>query len=108
MEDRYREQGEGPFQPGRGIDLIELLESRDGVLTLLELEDGRVLRAFNSCGSRDMGEEWEHTTLNISPFLDGEDSPFVLTGEVVRAIDPETSAVLYTRTYPYVRYVHQP
>ena len=85
--------------PGRGRELVELLERRDGRLTLLELADGRILRAFNCAAGRDMGEAWEHATLNISPDIDGEVVEFVETSDVVRAIDPESSPPLYVRTH---------
>ncbi|MDP1914018.1 hypothetical protein [Brevundimonas sp.] len=86
--------------PGRGIELVELLESRDGCLTLLELADGRVVRAFNCAAGRDMGDAWEHMTLNISPDMAGEKIDFLRTSDVVHAVDPDTSDTLYIRTHP--------
>jgi hypothetical protein len=95
---RYQDQGPGEHLPGRGLQLVELLEARHGRLTLLELSDGSELRAFNSACGRDIGAEWEHTTLNISPAIPGEEIAFVSTSDVVRAIDPDTSKMLYLRT----------
>lgn len=95
---RYQDQGPGELVPGRGFQLVNLLDARAGQLTLLELSNGSVLRAFNSAYGRDMGEEWEHTTLNISPDVPGEEITFLATNEVARAIDPDTSEILYART----------
>ncbi|MET4684866.1 hypothetical protein [Brevundimonas faecalis] len=95
---RYQDQGPGDLVPGRGFELVNLLKARGGQLTLLVLTDGRTLRAFNSAYGRDMGDEWEHTTLNVSPDVNGEEIEFVWTSDVVRAIDPQTSAILYART----------
>ena len=97
---RYQDQGPGDTVPGRGFELVKLLEDRDGKLTLLELSDGRSVRAFNSAYGRDMGAEWEHTTLNISPTLVGEEIDLIWTSEVVQAVDPTTLAVLYHRANP--------
>jgi hypothetical protein len=97
-EARYQDQGPGEYVPGRGFQLVELLEARDGRLTLLELADGSILRAVNSASGRDMGAEWEHATLNISPAIPGEEIDFLSTADVARAIDPDTSEILYVRT----------
>jgi len=97
---RYQEQGPGEYVPGRGFQLIELLEACHGRPTLLELSDGRILGAVNSASGRDIGAEWEHATLNISPDMPGEEIDFVSTGDVARAIDPDTSEILYARTQP--------
>ena len=99
-EARYQEQGPGDYVPGRGFQLVELLETRHGRLTLLELSNGSGLRAFNSAAGRDIGAEWEHMTLNISPAMPGEEVAFVSTKDVARAIDPGTSEILYVRTQP--------
>ncbi|MBN9466714.1 hypothetical protein [Brevundimonas sp.] len=95
---RYQAQGPGDIVPGRGFELVNLLKARQGQLTLLELENGATFRAFNSAYGRDMGDEWEHTILNCSPTIDGEEIMLVRTSDVLRAIDPMTSAILYTRT----------
>jgi len=95
---RYQDQGPGGIIPGRGFELVSLLKARQGQLTLLELQNGATLHAFNSVYGRDMGDEWEHTTLNCSPTIDGEEIMLVWTSDVLRAIDPETSATLYIRT----------
>ncbi|HYC73247.1 hypothetical protein [Brevundimonas sp.] len=94
---RYHEQGPGDLVPGRGSGLIELLESRDGQLTILELVDGTTLRSFNIAYGRDYGEEREHFTLNISPSIDGEVVEFLSSGDVKAAVDPATTNVLYRR-----------
>ena len=94
---RYQEQGPGDLVPGRGIELIELLESRGGQLTLLELANGTTYRSFNIAYGRDYGDEWGHFTLNISPRIDGEFVEWLSSGDVRAARDPETAEVLYRR-----------
>lgn len=94
----YQPQGPGRLVPGRGDALVLLLERRGGLLTILEMSDGRRLRAFNVAAGRDMGDEWEHATLNISPEIPGEAIDFISVGDVSKAIDAETSAPLYVRT----------
>ena len=95
---RYQEQGFGEMVPGSGIELVELLERRDGRLTLLELADGRTIRSFNIAAGRDLGDEWEHFTLNISPRIEGEDVDWLSTADVLTARDPDESKLLYRRT----------
>ena len=94
-DERYQEQGEGVFVPGRGAALVKLLEARDGLLTLLVLADGRTHRSFNVAAGRDIGAVWEHISTNVSPDVEGETSEFMFTGEIVEVIDPATSETLY-------------
>ncbi len=97
MSSRYLPQGPGAILPGRGIEIVELLESRDGQLTLVHLADGRVLEAFDCAAGRDMGSEWEHVTLNASLPNDSRPLHFVVTSDVVRLVDPVNQALLFQR-----------
>jgi hypothetical protein len=97
MSSRYLPQGPGAILPGRGIDIVELLESRDGQLTLVHLADGRVLDAFDCAAGRDMGAEWEHVTLNASPGTADRPIHLVVTSDIVRLVDPANQTLLYQR-----------
>ena len=79
------------------MQLIEVLEARDGQLTLLELANGTTFRSFNIAYGRDYGDEWEHFTLNISPRIEGEVVEWLSSGDVRTALDPQTAEVLYRR-----------
>ncbi len=98
MSSRYLPQGMGAIVPGHGIEIVEILESRDGSLTLVELKTGLVLRVFDIAAGRDMGVGWEHISTNISPGHPGEAVDVVLTSEIVRLVDPVTDAQLYPPT----------
>ncbi|HWU14784.1 MAG TPA: hypothetical protein VN157_12325 [Caulobacter sp.] len=94
---RYLPQGPGAIVPGLGIGIVELLEARDGLKTLIELEDGQTIEAHDSAAGRDMGDEWEHVTFNASPSAEERDVHFVMTSEILRIIDPINGATLYER-----------
>ncbi|MGH6964055.1 MAG: hypothetical protein ACREE0_06200 [Phenylobacterium sp.] len=88
---------ESPITPGNGAALVALLEARDGTATILVLQDGQRVLALNCAWGRDIGADWEHLTVNVSPSVDGVDIEFLSTAEVVGALDPDTGAVLYRR-----------
>lgn len=90
-------QGLGAFVPGLGIEVVELLETRNGLKTLIELMDGQTIEAWDSAAGRDMGEDWEHVYFNASPQVRERDVHFVMTSEIVRILDPISGAMLYER-----------
>lgn len=88
----------GPITPGKGAVLAALLESRAGVRTTVQLADGQEILSLNSAWGRDLGEDWEHVYLNMSPSVEDLPTEFVLTRDVVRVLDTETGEVLYVRS----------
>lgn len=96
MTSRYQPQGWGPFVPGRGVVAVEVLASRVGLHTVVELADGSTLDVYQTGGSRDFGEEWEHVYLSDAPPNDDE-MHFVMTSEILRIVDPSTNTTLYDR-----------
>ena len=96
MSSRYQPQGWGPFVPGRGVVAVEVLASRTGVHTVVELANGLHLDVYQSSGSRDFGEEWEHVYLYGAPPND-EETHFVMTSDILRIVDPITLVALYDR-----------
>jgi hypothetical protein len=88
---RYRDQGEGEIVPGRGIEIVELLERRTRP-TLVALRSGAVLLATLRGWGRDIGEEWEHVYL-----VEKDESSFVVTSDIEKLTDPESDIVLYSR-----------
>ena len=91
----YQPQGWGKFQPGRGARVCEILHERRHQKTLLELEDGSSVETTSSACGRDVGEEWEHLYTNMN--AEGTEVHFIRTSDIVRLIDPETGAWLYSR-----------
>ena len=98
LSSRYQPQGYGDLVPGYGIEIVELLESRDGQLTLVELSDGSTRRVFNIAYGRDAGSDWEHVSTNISPDVPGEAFDFFVTSEVRLVLDPVSRAHLFPST----------
>jgi hypothetical protein len=73
-----------------------LLQRRCGEWSLVELRDGRRLRVFDIAWGRDMGDEIDHITTNISPGPPGEHGiDFFFTSEVARIEDEATGKVLF-------------
>jgi hypothetical protein len=78
--------------------IIEVLRSRDGVLTVVMLKDGRTLSVFNIAWGQDFGDPEYHVTSNISP------APIVphmidvfSTGDVASIADPKSGLVEFER-----------
>lgn len=84
--------------PGLGASLVKILMDRASLPTLLYLDEGRQIVAYNCAWGRDFGSDWEHLSLNVSPEIENTNFEFVSTGEIVRATDPGSGLVLYHRT----------
>ena len=73
-----------------------ILQERSGRWTLVELTGNRSFRVFDVAWGRDMGDEFDHITTNISP---GPKEPhsldFFFTSDVLKIIDPESGDVLF-------------
>lgn len=86
-----------PITPGLGAPIVGILERRTGIKTLVEMTSGQTYSVFNVCWGRDMGEDWEHVSANISPFVEGASFDFFLTQDVAKLMDPDTDLVLWRR-----------
>ena len=84
-----------PITPGLGAPIVDALEARTGVVTLVNMKDGLTYRVFNVCWGRDMGEDWEHVSANVSPSVEGASFDFFHTGDVAELVDPATNEVLW-------------
>jgi hypothetical protein len=75
----------------------KVLQERCGRWTVVELTENRTFRVFDIAWGRDMGDEFDHITTNTSP---GPKEPhaidFFFTSDVLRIVDPETGAVLFS------------
>jgi hypothetical protein len=61
---------------------MDMLMSRDGLETEVELTDGRRLRVLNVAWGYDAGDHYAHVTTNISPRVPGSDIDFFFTNEI--------------------------
>lgn len=91
MTDR---QGLRKLEEGLGSAVRKLLETRCGMPTIVQLANGEDLLAYDIAWGRDLGDLWEHATINASPPRDGRPTYFIYLSEVVRLRDAETGFVL--------------
>lgn len=87
-----------PLAERRGKAFAELYVSRNGIPTVIELENGSRFVAFDYAWGRDFGDLYDHVSTNSSPPVEGRPFDFFYVNEVVRAVDPETGVVIYQRT----------
>lgn len=79
-------------------DLIQLLDGRARTPTLVHLDDGKVLDVINIAWGYDIGDAHAHVTTNVSPSPSDEMRVDVFsTQSVVQVVDPDASAVLWSR-----------
>lgn len=83
--------------PGKGADLLRVLLGRVGVPTTLCLENGATATTRNCAWGRDVGDDWEHLSLNISPAMRPTKFGLLSARDVVRVIDPASGDVIYRR-----------
>lgn len=84
--------------------IVSLLNARDGQKTRVDLSGRRTFEVFNIAWGEDIGDDYEHITSNISPFLDGASVDLFFTDEVASLIDPTNGAILWkTDGTPNVR-----
>ncbi|WP_305785544.1 hypothetical protein [Symbioplanes lichenis] len=76
--------------------LVKLLHDRDGVETVVLLQDGRRLVVYDIAWGYDLGDQWAHVTTNISPGREGAAVDVFRTSEVVSVIDPDTGRTVYS------------
>jgi hypothetical protein len=82
--------------PSNGETVSRILQERCGQWSLVELRDGRRFRVFDIAWGRDIGDEFDHVTTNVSPGPSGEHTiDFFFTSEVGRIEEEETGRVLF-------------
>ena len=79
------------------LDVLEVLEARDGIPTEVRLVDNSTLIVHNVAIGYDSGDEHAHVSTNISPEVDGTTFDFFFTDNVVSLINPENGITLLTR-----------
>ena len=77
--------------PREGNYVVKLLYSRNGLASLVTLDDGSERRVLNIATGRDLYEEFDHITINISPPEDGWDLDLFNSSEIrqVETLDGE-------------------
>jgi hypothetical protein len=99
--DPYSDDVPRSWEPGvpdaRDLEILEVLQQRDGRLSEVELKDGRTCEVWNIAWGYDAGDSWAHVTTNTSPYVAGQDLDFFFTHEVQTIREPESAVVLVPR-----------
>lgn len=83
------------MNPEIGETICKILEKRCDLETHVKLDDGRKIVVWNIAWGKDIGDEYDHITTNISPDPDcGHTVDFFYTSEVVEVIDPENNSLI--------------
>jgi len=80
--------------PDDGKKLIEILKTRDTLLTKLEMNDGKILDVWNIAWGYAIGDDFAHVTTNISPDQECYAIDSFYTNEVTKVVDAETGHVI--------------
>lgn len=78
-------------------DIIDLLESRDGIETRLELIDGNVILVYNIAWGYDIDDEAAHITTNISPMIEKATIDFFYSSQIKKILDGKSSELLISK-----------
>jgi hypothetical protein len=74
---------------------LQLLRDRDGIRTDVMLADGRTAAVWNIAWGRDIGDDYDHVTTNVSPAPPAEHQvDFFYTHEIAAIVDPESGIAL--------------
>jgi hypothetical protein len=76
------------------IEVITLLSSRDGIPTLVALNNGSNCTVHNIAWGYDIGDEHAHVTTNVSPKIDGASIDFFFTSDIQSITDPSSGETL--------------
>jgi hypothetical protein len=76
---------------------VGILAERQGRLTVVEMVWWSKVRVFNVRLDYDKGDGYATVLANVSPRVDGEESPQFRTDHILSITDPETNEVLFTR-----------
>ncbi len=82
------------MNPQQGEKILNILKERNQKISLVTLNDGKVLKVFNITWDRDIGDEYDHITTNISPGIEGEQFDFFFTKDVKEIETPENEKLL--------------
>jgi DNA-directed RNA polymerase specialized sigma24 family protein len=82
----------------RDVDLVNLLDTRDGIATLVTVEEGDTSMVFNIAWGYDLGDEYAHVTTNASPFIAYLPIDFFLPDRVAQVRDASTGSILFSRS----------
>ncbi|MER8570337.1 hypothetical protein NKH85_20440 [Mesorhizobium sp. M0924] len=74
--------------------VIKLLVSRNGSNSLVTLTNGTTHRVLNIVYGRDLGEQFDHISTNVTPPQEGLESDFFYASEV-QEIAAEDGVVLF-------------
>ena len=84
------------MDPQAAANALAILRKRDSLPTDVRLSDGRSVRVLNVAWGRDLGDEFDHVTTNVSPSLDSEDTIDIFyTSEIEALSDPESGTQIY-------------
>ncbi|WP_144430593.1 hypothetical protein [Jannaschia donghaensis] len=76
-------------------DLIKLLVSRSGILTVANLKVGLVSVFIDIVWGYDIGDQYAHITTNVSPGREGLEIDFFFTSEIISLLDYEDQSALF-------------
>ena len=80
----------------QGEQVKAILDSRDGLLTEVQLVTGKILLVHNIAAGRDLGVDFHHFTTNISPEPSGKSSiDFFQADQVARIVAVESDEQLF-------------
>ena len=80
--------------PPSDARIVELLVSRDGLPTLVSLENGAAITVYNIAWGYDIGDEYAHVTTNVSPEVEGTSIHLFFTNEIRSMSDPNSGETL--------------
>jgi hypothetical protein len=82
--------------PAEGDTVSRILQERCGQWSVVHLFDGHCHRVFDIGWGRDMGDDYDHVTTNVSPGPSGEHTvDFFFTSDVARIEDAATGEILF-------------
>jgi hypothetical protein len=79
-------------------DIIDVLEKRHGMPTVVKLGDGRMLPVKNIAYGYDEDSDVAHIATNMRPAEPAIEASLFFTSEIVEILDPATGATIWRRT----------
>lgn len=76
-------------------DLIDLLRTRDGVRTIVELRSGAQLEVWDIAWGYDAVDDHAHVTTNVSPGASARPLDVFTTDEVLTVLDPDNGQPIW-------------